>query len=101
MALPACAAGSYSKGTLDLQSDKLPIHMLPASHPLRTQALEVRLRACIGDGRRVLVVGDLNIKPAPADTCHPTPDNESFYAEHWDRRATPCMHRALAAPRNS
>ena len=49
------------------------------------QALEVRLRACIGDGRRVLVVGDLNIKSAPADTCRSMHTDECFYEEHWDR----------------
>ena len=38
---------------------------------LLVQALDTRMAALRAMGRRVILVGDLNISPAPIDSCEP------------------------------
>ncbi|WIA12049.1 hypothetical protein OEZ85_012128 [Tetradesmus obliquus] len=46
------------------------------------KVLELRLQQWLAAGRACLVVGDLNISPAPIDSCHPPAD---FDAQRSDR----------------
>lgn len=59
------------------------------------EALELRMNRALAERRRVLVVGDLNISPAPADTAEPRFTDERFYSERWDRR---WLRRLLGKP---
>jgi AP endonuclease-2 len=60
-------------------------------------ALEARWRGARADGRAVVVVGDLNVAPAAADTAEPGPPG-AFYAGGGARGGARAWLRALLAP---
>lgn len=47
--------------------------------------LQRRWEALLGQGRRVFIVGDLNIAPFMIDSCHPGPDFEDNLCRKWLR----------------
>ena len=55
--------------TLDTRKVLCALNLTPVM--LLNQALDTRMAALRALGRRVILVGDLNISPAPLDSCEP------------------------------
>lgn len=78
-----CSLRAFTATTAGIRSPTLAI--IKPALPLFgccLQVLELRLQQWLAAGRACLVVGDLNISPAPIDSCHPPAD---FDAQRSDR----------------